>query len=238
MAKSKVVGGCNTTVGVPNLMWWKKSEPVVEIKKTDRPKSVSQSTLDEIKRQLSENFKNLESPAPTSETKNSQSPIAAKLVGGAQLVGGLERIAEEEEELRRRKEEKDQAFKAAVEAIDRQFNSFKPDVYSGWNTEYTDRHSSQFSGPSASPQSPDRQSTLDEIKGQLNENFKNFGVKEEKRRKEERLREIERETASNEYKERIERAYHELELQSTAHELDEWCEECGCIHESDIVNDY
>jgi hypothetical protein len=47
MAKSKVAGGsenlgCNTTVGVPNLMWWKKSEPVVEIKTTDRPKSVSQ----------------------------------------------------------------------------------------------------------------------------------------------------------------------------------------------------
>ena len=113
------------------------------------------STLDEIKRQLSENFKNLESPAPKeSEVK---SPKAATLVGGAQLVGGLERIAEEEEELRRRKEEKDQAFKAAVEAIDRQFNSFKPDVYTGWNTDYTDRNSSQFSGPSASPQSPDRQ---------------------------------------------------------------------------------
>ena len=81
-------------------------------------------------------------------------------------------------------------------------------------------------------------STLDEIKDQLTENFKNFGVKEEKRRKEERLREIERDTASNEDKERIERAYYELELQSTAHELDEWCEECGCIHESDIVNDH
>ena len=81
-------------------------------------------------------------------------------------------------------------------------------------------------------------STLDEIKDQLSENFKNFGVKEEKRRKEERLREIEQQTASNEYKERIERAYHELELQSTAHELDEWCEECGCINESDIVNDH
>ncbi len=81
-------------------------------------------------------------------------------------------------------------------------------------------------------------STLDEIKDQLNENFKNFGVKEEKRRKEERLKEIERETASNEYKERIERAYYELELQSTAHELDAWCVECGCIHESDVVNDH
>ena len=44
-----------------------------------------------------------------------------------------------------------------MEAIDRQFNSFKPDVYTGWNTDYTDRNSSQFSGPSASPQSPDRQ---------------------------------------------------------------------------------
>ena len=109
------------------------------------------STLDEIKRQLSENIKNLESPAPTSEIKN-QSP---KVVG-AQLVGGLERIAEEEEENRRRKEEKDQAFKAAVEAIDRQLN-YKPDVYTGWNTDYTDRNSSQFSAPSASPQSSDRQ---------------------------------------------------------------------------------
>ena len=81
-------------------------------------------------------------------------------------------------------------------------------------------------------------STLDEIKDQLNENFKNFGVKEEKRRKEERTREIERDTAGNEYKERIERAYHELELNSTAHELDAWCVECGCIHESDVVNDH
>ena len=113
------------------------------------------STLDEIKRQLSENFKNLESPAPTSEIKN-QSPKVAQLGGGAQLVGGLERIAEEEEENRRRKEEKDQAFKAAVEAIDRQLN-YKPDVYTGWNTDYTDRNSSQFSAPSASPQSSDRQ---------------------------------------------------------------------------------
>ena len=67
---------------------------------------------------------------------------------------------------------------------------------------------------------------------------KSSPVKEEKRRKEEHLREIEQETASNEYKERIERAYCELELLSTAHELDEWCEECGCIHESDIVNDH
>ena len=67
---------------------------------------------------------------------------------------------------------------------------------------------------------------------------KSSPVKEEKRRKEEHLREIEQETASNEYKKRIERAYYELELQSTAHELDEWCEECGCIHESDIVNDH
>ena len=115
------------------------------------------STLDEIKRQLSENIKNLESPAPTGLKSEVKSPKAATLVGGAQLVGGLERIAEEEEELRRRKEEKDQAFKAAVEAIDRQFSSFKPDVYTGWNTDYTDRNSSQFSGPSASPQSPDRQ---------------------------------------------------------------------------------
>ena len=42
MAKSKVVGGSvNTTLGV-NLMWWKKPEPLVETKKTDRPKSVSQ----------------------------------------------------------------------------------------------------------------------------------------------------------------------------------------------------
>jgi len=237
MAKSKVEGGCNTTLGVPNLMWWKKSEPLVEIKKTDRPKSVSQSTLDEIKRKLSEEIKNLESPAPTG-LKNEMKNPSAQFVGGAQLVGGLERIAEQEEEDRRRKEEKDEAFKAAVEAIDRQFNSFKPDVYTGWNTDYTDRNSSQFSGPSASPQSPDRQSTLDEIKDQLNENFKNFGVKEEKRRKEERTREIERDTAGNEYKERIERAYHELELNSTAHELDAWCVECGCIHESDVVNDH
>jgi len=36
---------------------------------------------------------------------------------------------------------------------------------------------------------------------------KSSPVKEEKRRKEEHLREIEQETASNEYKERIERAY-------------------------------
>ena len=112
------------------------------------------STLDEIKRQLSENIKNLESPAPTGLKSEVKTPKAATLVGGAQLVGGLERIAEEEEELRRRKEEKDQAFKAAVEAIEKQF---KPDVYTGWNTDYTDRNSSQFSGPSASPQSPDRQ---------------------------------------------------------------------------------
>jgi len=222
MAVSRAVEG-SENLGVPSLMWWEKSAPVVEKGLTHRPKS----------RVAMAPPAPLAPPAPTglkSEMKNS----------GAQLVGGLERIAEEEEENRRRKEEKDQAFKAAVEDIDRQFNSYKPDVYSGWNTDYTDRSSSQFgpfSGPSASPQSSDRQSTLDEIKDQLNENFKNFGVKEEKRRKEERLREIEQDTRSNEYKERIERAYHELELNSTAHELDAWCVECGCIHESDVVND-
>lgn len=79
--------------------------------------------------------------------------------------------------------------------------------------------------------------TLDDTKRELRESFEMSGRKEEKRRREERLREVERETASNELKERLAMTWHNLELNSTAHELDAWCAECGCIHTSDVVND-
>ena len=103
-------------------------------------------------------------------------------------------------------------FKAAMEAIDSKFNSHK-------NTE------------------DQRWSTLDEIKCELRENFEKSGLKDEQRRREERLREVERETASNQLKERLTSTWYNLELNSTAHELDQWCVECGCIHTSDIVNE-
>jgi len=61
------------------------------------------------------------------------------------------------------------------------------------------------------------------------------GLREEKRMREERLREVGRETASENLKERLATTWHNLELNSTAHELDQWCMECGCIHESDVV---
>jgi len=124
----------------------------------------------------------------------------------------IERMAEAEEEHRRQMEEKDRAFKAAMEAIDKQFNSHKDKEDQRWNT-------------------------LDETKAELRESFKNSGLREEKRIKEERLREVERHTASSELKERLTSTWYNLELQSNAHELDQWCVECGCIHTSDIVNE-
>ena len=59
----------------------------------------------------------------------------------------------------------------------------------------------------------------------------------EKKRKEERQRQVERETASDSFKERLASTYHSLELNSTASNLDAWCQECGCIHTSDVVGD-
>lgn len=34
---------------------------------------------------------------------------------------------------------------------------------------------------------------------------------------------------------RLAATYRTLELNSTAHELDAWCEECGCVHVKDVV---
>lgn len=76
---------------------------------------------------------------------------------------------------------------------------------------------------------------LEETKRSLKESF--ASRKDENRRREERLREVERETASGELKERLAVTWQDLELNSRAHELDTWCAECGCIHTSDVVND-
>ena len=56
------------------------------------------------------------------------------------------------------------------------------------------------------------------------------------RRREERLREVDRETSGDSLKERLGQTWHDLELNSRSHELDAWCQECGCIHTSDVVN--
>ena len=124
----------------------------------------------------------------------------------------MQKLAEAEEEHRRRMEEKDRAFKEAMDAIDTQFNSHKKEENQRW-------------------------STLDEIKKELNECYEKSGLKEEKRRKEERLREVERQTASSELKERLSSTWYELELNSTAHLQDVWCMECKCIHTSDVLHD-
>lgn len=78
---------------------------------------------------------------------------------------------------------------------------------------------------------------IEETKHDLIESFRMSGRKEERRRREERLREVERETASENLKERLAMTWHNLELNSTAHELDAWCAECCCIHTSDVVSD-
>ena len=77
--------------------------------------------------------------------------------------------------------------------------------------------------------------SLAETKRSLEENFESR--RDELKRRQERLREVERETAGDSLKERLANTWHNLELNSTAHELDSWCQECGCIHTSDIVND-
>jgi len=70
----------------------------------------------------------------------------------------------------------------------------------------------------------------------LKRNIKFSGKREVESLKKERQREVERDTASNEFKERLASTFAGLEVNSRAHELDEWCNECGCIHESDVVN--
>ena len=75
-------------------------------------------------------------------------------------------------------------------------------------------------------------------KREYNKNVKTSGRREQKRLRDERLREVERETASNELKERLASTFAELELNSNARELDAWCNECGCIHESEVVNEH
>ena len=57
----------------------------------------------------------------------------------------------------------------------------------------------------------------------------------ELKRKEERLRQVTRETASDELKERLASTFHNLELNSRQDNLEAWCQECGCIHTSDVV---
>jgi hypothetical protein len=56
------------------------------------------------------------------------------------------------------------------------------------------------------------------------------------RLKAERRREVERETGALELQERLSHTWHSLELNSTAHQLDAWCNECGCLHTSVVVN--
>ena len=59
----------------------------------------------------------------------------------------------------------------------------------------------------------------------------------EKQLRMDRQREIYRDTSSESFQERLVSTFHNLELNSTAHELDEWCHECGCLHTSFVVND-
>ena len=37
--------------------------------------------------------------------------------------------------------------------------------------------------------------------------------------------------------ERLSETYRMLELNSTAHTLDQWCSECSCIHTSEVVKE-
>lgn len=36
---------------------------------------------------------------------------------------------------------------------------------------------------------------------------------------------------------RLSDTFRTLELNSNAHELDEWCHNCGCIHESEVIKE-
>ena len=77
--------------------------------------------------------------------------------------------------------------------------------------------------------------SLAETKRSIKQSFESR--RGELKRRQERLREVERETSGDSLKERLANTWHNLELNSTAHELDSWCQECGCIHTSDVVND-
>ena len=113
------------------------------------------------------------------------------------------------------------------------------EVMEALNSQFNSNFDSQFNEHFGSHKETDdqRRTRLDETKRELRENFEKSGIKDEQRRREERLREVERETASNQLKERLASTWYNLELNSTAHELDQWCVECGCIHTSDVVND-
>ena len=77
---------------------------------------------------------------------------------------------------------------------------------------------------------------LDETKKSLYECYE-IKKKNEQRTREERLRQVERETQSEALQERLSQTWYNLELNSNAAELEEWCDKCGCLHTSFVVND-
>ena len=50
-------------------------------------------------------------------------------------------------------------------------------------------------------------------------------------------RQVERETSRLETQERLAEVWYTLELNSNAHELEEWCDMCGCLHTIFVVSD-
>lgn len=77
---------------------------------------------------------------------------------------------------------------------------------------------------------------LDETKKSLYECHE-IKQKEQRKTREERLRQVGRDTSRQETQERLAQAWYNLELNSNAHELEEWCDMCGCLHTIFVVSD-
>ncbi len=128
--------------------------------------------------------------------------------GKNSIMEKMAAVLAEQEAHRRRQEEKDRQLEAALKAIE------DASAKESYGIEET------------------RQTLVNEFKDS------SLSRRTERRIRGERRREIERETGNPELEERLVRTYHTLELNSTAHELDQWCNECNCIHIADVVNQH
>lgn len=77
-----------------------------------------------------------------------------------------------------------------------------------------------------------------ETKIALNENHASAADRRISELKKERQKSMQLDSReSNELLSRLSQTFRTLELNSNAHELDAWCDECCCIHTSDVLKD-